>query len=83
MESCVAVTASATTKNNVVERIRVGVQQGVQETKSRLLGPQTCVIEEGDDTTESRSGAGGTLVSLERTLIVNLNRVSLCLACSL
>jgi len=38
VEAGMAIASSAATKNDVVERIGVGVQQGVQETKSGLLG---------------------------------------------
>jgi len=66
-----AIASGATTKNDVVERIRVGVQQGVQETESGLLGAKASVVEESDDATKGGGRAGGSLVALERTLVVD------------
>jgi hypothetical protein len=64
------IASSATTEDNVVERIGVRVEQRVQETKSRLLGPQACVVKESDNSTEGGGGAGSALVALEGALIV-------------
>ena len=52
VEAGVAIASGATTKNDVVERIGIGVQQGVQEAKSGLLGAKASVVEESDDTAE-------------------------------
>ena len=71
VEAGMAIASSAATENNVVKRIGIGVQQGVQETKSGLLGAKAGVVEKSDDTAECGGRAGGSLVALERTLVVD------------
>jgi len=71
VETGMAITSSATTENDVVERIGVGVQQGVQETKSGLLGTKAGVIEKSDDATKCGGRAGSSLVPLEGALVVD------------
>jgi hypothetical protein len=71
VEARMTIASSATTENNVVERIGVRVEQRVQETKSRLLGPQACVVKESDNSAEGGGGAGSALVALQGALIVD------------
>jgi len=73
----VAVTAGAAAERDVIERVRVLVQEGVEEAEGGLAGSQTGVIEETDDTAEGGGRARSTLVALQDTLVVDAVAVAL------
>lgn len=55
VEPGMAIAPGASTKDNVVQGVRVGVKERVQEAQGRLVGPEPSVVEKSNNTSPGRS----------------------------